>query len=55
MSPQPISTKIRDLPAIALRTVTDADLDALFDQMRDPESGRSPRPPRLRRALTLSQ
>jgi RimJ/RimL family protein N-acetyltransferase len=28
----------RDLPAIGLRAVTDADLDALFDQMRDPES-----------------
>jgi RimJ/RimL family protein N-acetyltransferase len=28
----------RDLPSIGLRTVTDADLDALFDQMRDPES-----------------
>ena len=27
-----------DLPAIALRPVTDGDLDALFDQMRDPES-----------------
>jgi RimJ/RimL family protein N-acetyltransferase len=24
----------RDLPSIGLRTVTDADLDALFDQMR---------------------
>ena len=29
---------MRDLPAIALRPVMDADLDALFDQMRDPES-----------------
>src|SRR5215469_5434369 len=38
MSPQPGSTEMRDLPAIALRTITDADLDALFDQMRDPES-----------------
>jgi RimJ/RimL family protein N-acetyltransferase len=38
MSPQPGSTETRDLPAIALREVTDADLDALFDQMRDPES-----------------
>lgn len=38
MSPQPGSTGTRDLPAIALRAVTDADLDALFDQMRDPES-----------------
>jgi RimJ/RimL family protein N-acetyltransferase len=26
------------VPDIALRPVTDADLDALFDQMRDPES-----------------
>ena len=26
------------MPDIALRPVTDADLDALFDQMRDPES-----------------
>ena len=26
------------MPVIALRPVTDADLDALFDQMRDPES-----------------
>jgi RimJ/RimL family protein N-acetyltransferase len=26
------------VPAIALRPVADADLDALFDQMRDPES-----------------
>ena len=29
-----------DLPAIGLRAITDADLDALFDQMRDPESVR---------------
>jgi RimJ/RimL family protein N-acetyltransferase len=28
----------RDLPAIELRMVTDADLDALFEQMRDPGS-----------------
>ena len=28
----------RDQPSISLRAVTDADLDALFDQMRDPES-----------------
>jgi RimJ/RimL family protein N-acetyltransferase len=27
-----------DMPVIALRPVVDADLDALFDQMRDPES-----------------
>jgi RimJ/RimL family protein N-acetyltransferase len=27
-----------DVPVIALRPVADADLDALFDQMRDPES-----------------
>lgn len=40
MSPQSSGTEMRDLPAIALRTVTDADLDALFDQMRDPESVR---------------
>ena len=38
MSLQPSNAEMRDLPAIALRTVTDADLDALFDQMRDPES-----------------
>ena len=38
MSPQPSSTETRDLPAITLRTVTDADLDALFDLMRDPET-----------------
>lgn len=38
MSLQPGSTEMRDLPAVALRTITDADLDALFDQMRDPES-----------------
>jgi RimJ/RimL family protein N-acetyltransferase len=38
MSPKPSSTEMRDLPAIALRPVTDGDLDALFDQMRDPES-----------------
>jgi RimJ/RimL family protein N-acetyltransferase len=30
----------KDLPSIGLRAVTDADLDALFDQMRDPESVR---------------
>jgi RimJ/RimL family protein N-acetyltransferase len=29
---------MRNLPVIALRPVADADLDALFDQMRDPES-----------------
>jgi RimJ/RimL family protein N-acetyltransferase len=27
-----------DPPAVGLRAITDADLDALFDQMRDPES-----------------
>jgi RimJ/RimL family protein N-acetyltransferase len=27
-----------DVPVIAIRPVEDADLDALFDQMRDPES-----------------
>src|SRR6476659_8175139 len=27
-----------DMPVIALRPIADADLDALFDQMRDPES-----------------
>jgi RimJ/RimL family protein N-acetyltransferase len=40
MSPRPGSAQTRDLPAVALRAVTDADLDALFDQMRDPESVR---------------
>jgi RimJ/RimL family protein N-acetyltransferase len=29
---------MKDVPVIALRPVADADLDALFDQMRDPES-----------------
>jgi RimJ/RimL family protein N-acetyltransferase len=29
---------MKDVPVIALRPVVDADLDALFDQMRDPES-----------------
>jgi RimJ/RimL family protein N-acetyltransferase len=29
---------VKDVPVIALRPVADADLDALFDQMRDPES-----------------
>jgi RimJ/RimL family protein N-acetyltransferase len=29
---------MRDMPVIALRPVADADLDALFEQMRDPES-----------------
>jgi RimJ/RimL family protein N-acetyltransferase len=38
MTPQPGRTETRDQPAIALRTVTDADLDALFGQMRDPGS-----------------
>jgi hypothetical protein len=38
LTPQHSGTETRDLPAIALRTVTDADLDALFDLMRDPES-----------------
>jgi RimJ/RimL family protein N-acetyltransferase len=27
-----------DMPVVAIRPVEDADLDALFDQMRDPES-----------------
>jgi RimJ/RimL family protein N-acetyltransferase len=29
---------VKDVPVIALRPVADADLDALFEQMRDPES-----------------
>jgi RimJ/RimL family protein N-acetyltransferase len=29
---------VEDVPVIALRPVADADLDALFEQMRDPES-----------------
>jgi RimJ/RimL family protein N-acetyltransferase len=29
---------MKDVPVIALRPVADADLDALFEQMRDPES-----------------
>jgi len=29
---------MRDMPVMALGPVVDADLDALFDQMRDPES-----------------
>jgi RimJ/RimL family protein N-acetyltransferase len=38
MSLKPSSKEMGDLPVIALRPVTDGDLDALFDQMRDPES-----------------
>jgi len=38
MSPQPSSTENRELPTVALSTVTDAGVDALFDHMREPES-----------------
>jgi RimJ/RimL family protein N-acetyltransferase len=31
-------SSVRNVPVIALRPVADADLDALFDQMRDPDS-----------------
>jgi RimJ/RimL family protein N-acetyltransferase len=44
-----------EVPVIALRPVADADLDALFDQMRDPESVRmaafTPRDPDDRAAF----
>lgn len=36
--PGPPETGMKDVPVIALRPVADADLDALFDQMRAPES-----------------
>lgn len=36
--PGPPEAGTKDVPVIALRPVADADLDALFDQMRDPES-----------------
>ncbi len=38
MVPGPPEAGMKDVPVIALRPVADADLDALFDQMRDPES-----------------
>jgi RimJ/RimL family protein N-acetyltransferase len=38
LEPHSRSGKRRDMPVIALRAVEDSDLDALFDQMRDPES-----------------
>jgi hypothetical protein len=39
------------MPVIALRPVEDADLDALFDQMRDPEAVRMAHSP-LRTQMT---
>jgi RimJ/RimL family protein N-acetyltransferase len=39
-STAPSETEMRNVPVIELRPVEDADLDALFDQMRDPESVR---------------
>jgi RimJ/RimL family protein N-acetyltransferase len=38
LSPAALESRDEKVPVIALRPVADADLDALFDQMRDPES-----------------